>query len=216
MIWDKLEKFKEDCVASFNKIEDERVVILDSIVKFLAEKVKSRGSASIQFICTHNSRRSQLSQVWMEAAMTHYAMNDVQVFSGGTEVTAFHANALNALANVGMKIIPLSEGANPVNAIRYELAVRPVYTFSKTFDHAANPMNSFGAVMNCHHADTNCPYIPNAENRFNLWYGDPGQFDNTPSQDKMYADVNRQIAIEQLYIASELAGKLKKSTKSTK
>lgn len=210
MIWDKLKKFKEECIASFDQIEDDRTPVLDKIVKYLAEKVKSRGSASIQFICTHNSRRSQLSQVWMEAAMTHYAMNDVQVFSGGTEVTAFHANALTALANAGMKIIPLNEGDNPVIAIRYELAVRPVYTFSKTFDHAVNPMNSFGAVMNCHHADANCPYIPNAEARFNLWYGDPGQFDGSPSQDKMYADVNKQIAIEQLYIASKLAAKLKK------
>jgi arsenate reductase len=138
------------------------------------------------------------------------------VFSGGTEVTAFHANAITALANAGMKIIPLGDADNPVIAIRYELTVRPVYTFSKTFDHAVNPMNSFGAVMNCHHADANCPYIPNAETRFNLWYGDPGQFDGSPSQDQMYADVNRQIATEHLYIASKLAVKLKKASKTTK
>ncbi len=210
MIWDKLKKYKEECIASFDNIDEDRVEVLDKMVKYLADKIKKRGSASVQFICTHNSRRSQLSHVWMEAAMTYFGMNDVQVFSGGTEATEFNPNALKALSNAGMKVIALGDGPNPVTAVRYELAVRPVYTFSKTFDHAVNPLNSFAAVMNCDHADTNCPYIPNAEVRFNLWYGDPGQFDGSPSQDKMYADVNRQIATEHLYIASKLAQKVKK------
>ena len=179
-------------------ISAERKVLLDEMAAYLQEKISNRKEIRLNFICTHNSRRSQFSQIWAQTAAAYYGI-DAYSYSGGVEVTAFNPRAVAAIQRDGFKVLK-KEGENPVYFVFYSEGKEPIVTFSKVFDDAVNATKEFAAVMTCDHADENCPFIPGAEKRFPLRYEDPKAFDDTPLEEKMYSERSRQIAAELFYL----------------
>lgn len=196
----------ENTIASLNldAISKERKLTLQPLVDYIQSKVTENKNANLNFICTHNSRRSHLSQVWAQAAAHFYQLKNVYCYSGGTEATALFPIAAKTLEQAGFKIEFLSEGKNPVYAIKYAENEHPIIGFSKTFDHAFNPKSEFAAIMTCSDADANCPFIPGAENRIPIKYDDPKAFDNTPQQAEKYEERSNQIAAEMFYVFSKI------------
>ena len=72
----------------FETISPERKAILLPLINFIQEKVNKKQEIRLNFICTHNSRRSHLSQVWAQTAAAHFNVKNVFCYSGGTEATA--------------------------------------------------------------------------------------------------------------------------------
>ncbi|HEY9220908.1 MAG TPA: protein-tyrosine-phosphatase [Lutibacter sp.] len=196
----------EKTIASLNldAISNERKQILQPLIDYIQTKVTENKNANLNFICTHNSRRSHLSQVWAQAAAHFYNLKNVYCYSGGTEATALFPMAAKTLEKAGFKIEVLSEGKNPVYAIKFDENKHPIIGFSKTFDDAFNPQSEFAAIMTCSDADANCPFIPGAEKRIPVKYDDPKAFDNTPQQAEKYEERSNQIAAEMLYVFSKI------------
>lgn len=48
----------------FDTILDERKALLKQLTEFISNKIKSDKKIELIFICTHNSRRSHISQLW--------------------------------------------------------------------------------------------------------------------------------------------------------
>lgn len=185
-------------------ISNERKQILQPLIDYIQTKVTENNNVNLNFICTHNSRRSHLSQVWAQAAAHFYNLKNVYCYSGGTEATALFPMAAKTLEQAGFEIEILSEGKNPVYAIKYAENEHPIVGFSKTFDHLFNPKSDFVAIMTCSHADANCPFIAGAEKRIPVKYDDPKAFDNTPQQAEKYRERSNQIAMEMLYVFSQI------------
>ena len=196
----------ENPIASINTeaVSEERKQTLQPLIAYIQSKVSENNNANLNFICTHNSRRSHLSQIWAQAAAHFYHIKNVYCYSGGTEATALFPMAAKTLVNAGFEIEVLSEGKNPVYAIKYAENEHPVIGFSKTFDDAFNPKSAFAAIMTCSHADANCPFIPGAEKRIPVKYDDPKAFDNTPQQAEKYEERSNQIAAEMFFVFSEI------------
>lgn len=189
---------------SFREISLEREKILWPLIEYIQTKVTKNESINLNFICTHNSRRSHLSQVWAQVMAAYYHIPKVYCYSGGTEATALFPAAAKALEKSGIKLLKLSAEKNPIYALKFASNVQPIIGFSKTFNHPFNPDSGFAAVMTCAHADVNCPFIPEAEKRISVTYEDPKAFDNTPDQDVKYSERNRQIATEMAYVFSKV------------
>jgi len=66
----------------------DRKEVLNSIAADVASRIKAGKRADLTFICTHNSRRSHMSQIWAATAAYYYGLDGVSTFSGGTEATA--------------------------------------------------------------------------------------------------------------------------------
>ena len=181
-------------------ISSERKQTLQPLIDYIQLKLVQNKIANLNFICTHNSRRSHLSQIWAQAAAHFYNLKNVYCYSGGTEATALFPMAAKTLEQAGFEIEVLSEGNNPVYAIKYAENEHPIVGFSKTFDHSFNPKSEFAAIMTCSQADANCPFIPGAEKRIPVKYDDPKAFDNTPQQVEKYQERSNQIAVEMLYV----------------
>lgn len=197
----------EQTIAFLNieAISGERKQILQPLIDYIQTKVTENKNANLNFICTHNSRRSHLSQVWAQAAAHFYNLKNVYCYSGGTEATALFPMAAKTLEQAGFEIEVLSEGENPVYSIKYTENSPPIIGFSKTFDHPFNPKSDFAAIMTCSQADANCPFIPGAEKRIPIKYDDPKAFDNTPQQAEKYKERSNQIAAEMLYVFSKIS-----------
>jgi arsenate reductase len=171
---------------------------LDEMAAYLQEKISNRKEIRLNFICTHNSRRSQFSQIWAQTAAAYYGIA-AYCYSGGVEVTAFNPRAVAAIQRDGFKL-EKKEGENPVYFVFYSDEGEPIVTFSKVFDDSVNATKEFAAVMTCDHADENCPFIPGAEMRFPLRFEDPKSFDDSPLEEKMYSERSHQIGAELFYL----------------
>ena len=157
---------------------------------------------NINFICTHNSRRSHLSQVWAQVASAHFNIPKVHCYSGGTEETALFPKVAETLINQGFSIFKIAGSNNPVYAIKYSDNALPVIGFSKKYDSPFNPVSAFAAIMTCSQADGGCPFIAGAEKRIPITFEDPKISDGTPEQEQVYAERSLQIATEMCYVFS--------------
>ncbi|MCM4159423.1 protein-tyrosine-phosphatase [Antarcticibacterium flavum] len=185
-------------------VAEDRKNILQPLIDYIQSKVGSLEPVRLNFICTHNSRRSHLSQVWAQALACYFKVPQVSCYSGGTEATALFSAAAKTLENSGFKIEKLSDSKNPVHSIKYNTNEHPVIGFSKTYDHSFNPQTAFAAIMTCSQADVGCPFIPGAEKRIPVTYEDPKEFDGSPKQEEKYRERSRQIAAELFYVFSQI------------
>lgn len=186
------------------KVHEERLPILQDLISFIQAKVRKREPVRLNFICTHNSRRSHLAQVWAQTAAYYFGIPGVSCYSGGTEATAMFPAAVKALQADGFQIEPLSAGDNPVYAVKSGPNTPPVIGFSKTFEDPFNPDSGFAAVMTCSQADAGCPFVPGSEKRIALTYEDPKAFDDSPQQMEKYLERSHQIAAEMVYVFSKI------------
>lgn len=187
-----------------NSIPEERKVVLQSLTDHIQTKVFQNQEVRLNFICTHNSRRSHLSQIWAQVMAAHFGIPQVVTYSGGTEATAMFSMVGETLKEQGFEITSLSDGKNPVYAIAFGENNHPVIGFSKTFDHPFNPVSGFAAIMTCSQADEGCPFIAGAEKRIPITFDDPKAFDNTPQQAEKYRERSIQIATELFYVFSKI------------
>ena len=185
-------------------ISNERIEILQPLIEYIQKKVDKKEPINLNFICTHNSRRSHLSQVWAQTAAFYYGVEQVFCYSGGTEATALFPMAAATLKDHGFEIFALSKEPNPIYAIKYAKNAHPIIGFSKTYDADFNPKSDFAAVMTCSQADAGCPFILGAENRIPITYEDPKAFDGTPQQAAKYRERSLQIATELTYVFSQI------------
>ena len=184
-------------------ISDDRKSLLRTISKAIAEEYKLKNVVNLNFICTHNSRRSQLGQVWSFYA-AHYFNLNINAFSGGTEVTAFYRNTVKTLQKVGFEfqLVDFSH-QNPTYQISIKNTKKAILGFSKLY---SNPINvaPFMAITTCTNADINCPFIPAASYRFHLPFVDPKHADKSEKQEEIYLQTSEQIAGEIYFIFADV------------
>ena len=186
----------------FDKIPEERKQQLKKIALYLQTKLGSEKKASLVFICTHNSRRSHMGQLWANAAAEYYGIKGVENYSGGLEITAFNERSVKALTKAGFQITKKSEGTNPNYEVIYAQDAPIVKAFSKKYMDAPNPTSNFAAIMTCSHADKNCPIVQGASIKIAIPYEDPKEADGKPNETEVYNERCKQIATEVMYAFS--------------
>ena len=194
----------KELIEEFNQIPSERKEILRELSLFIQRNVKANQPVYLNFICTHNSRRSHLSQLWAQAAAYYYGIPEVHCFSGGTEATAFNPRAVKAMREAGFQITLMKEGDNPLYNVQFADDAKPVMAFSKKYDDPFNYNKDFAAIMTCSHADENCPMVLGAIKRIALTYDDPKDFDGTLQEKAKYKERALQIGREILFAFSQV------------
>lgn len=187
-----------------DSITQERKAVLQPLANYIQTKVEQKQDIRINFICTHNSRRSHLSQIWAQAIASHFNIKNVFCYSGGTQATALYPMVVQTLENSGFKIETISEGNNPVYSIKYADNAHSIIGFSKKLTDNFNPKSEFAAIMTCSQADGGCPFIAGAEQRIPITFEDPKAFDNTPLQKEKYNERSLQIATELFFVFSQI------------
>ena len=185
-------------------VPNERKEILQPLIDYIQDKVNNNKEIHLNFICTHNSRRSHLSQIWAQTMAFHFNVKNVFCYSGGTEATAMFPKVGETLVNQGFEMQKLSETENPVYAIKFDENQHPIICFSKTYFDDFNPKTHFAAIMTCNNADEGCPMVFGADARFPIKYDDPKAFDGTYLMNEKYTERSLQIASEMYYVFSQI------------
>lgn len=181
-----------------------RKEILLPLIDYIQDKYRQQSDCNINFICTHNSRRSHLAQVWAQVAAAYYRIPLVNCYSGGTEETALFPKIAETLKQQGLDVQILSDSVNPIYALKYGPNAAPIIGFSKKYDAPFNPQTGFAAVMTCSQADGGCPFIAGAEKRIPITYEDPKISDGTAQQNQVYYNRSLEIAAELFYVFAQI------------
>lgn len=196
----KIEQLIE--LMNVNAISPKRKILLESFAKAITSQMAAHGKADLVFICTHNSRRSQLSQVWASVFANKHHLN-ITAFSGGTEATAVAPQVISTLKYFGFDISS-EPGPNSVHKVSFSETRTSISLSSKLFDDSENPTNNFIAAMTCSDADENCPIIHGCSDRIPLTYNDPKLFDGSAMETTMYQFEAFKIGLEVKYTFSLL------------
>ena len=189
---------------STERISEERKIILQPLIEFISSKISKNEEVRLNFICTHNSRRSHLSQIWAQTMANYYQTENVFCYSGGTEATAMFQKVVETLTNQGFEILKLSETENPVYAMKFAENEHAVICFSKKYNDDFNPKSAFSAILTCDSADENCPIVYGAEARIPIKYEDPKKSDGTPEMNETYFNRSLEIATEMKFVFENL------------
>jgi arsenate reductase len=185
-------------------VPNERKEVLYPLVEYIQNKVNTSEEIRLNFICTHNSRRSHLSHIWAQTMAFHFGIDTIFCYSGGTEATALFPKVAETLTHQGFQIQQLSQDQNPVYAVKFDNNQQPIIGFSKTYFDDFNPKSNFAAIMTCSNADEGCPMVFGAEARFPIKYEDPKAFDGTEVMNEKYTERSLQIASELYFVFSQI------------
>lgn len=184
-------------------ISDERKAELRQLSGYVTQCRQQNRPARLTFVCTHNSRRSHLTQIWAQVGATVFGLDHVQTFSGGTEVTACNPRTVAALQRAGLVITtPDASVSNPLYSVSWSKECSPLVCFSKVFNQSPNPVSDYCAIMTCSHADQHCPVAIGCDLRLAIRYEDPKISDDTPQEAATYDERCRQIARKMLFAMS--------------
>ena len=198
-----LTEYVKKVIPMMARISEARKLELKKLARFIEAKAKNGEPANLTFICTHNSRRSHLSQLWSATAAAYYGIANVKTFSGGTEATAFNPRAVAAVERAGFKVTK-GEGDNPHYQVTFSEGAPAQECFSKKYSDSSNPQTNFAAVMTCSKADESCPIVEGAVVRVAIPYVDPKVSDGSPQEASTYDQRTAQIASEMFYLFSQV------------
>jgi hypothetical protein len=195
----KLKTYIQKVILDIDKIPDKRKKLLSDIVDYIKQGCLNENRANIIFICTHNSRRSQLAQCWSIASYQYYKLKNIKFFSGGLEITSFNLNTLKALKRSGF-IIDQKGQKEHTYLLKTSKNSGGQKFFSKMYDYKSNPKRKFLAIMTCSDADKKCPVVRGADKRTFLPYQDPRISDGSGLEKSAYDQSCYLIAQEMFYI----------------
>lgn len=179
------------------EVSNKRVFLINEIVNYIYKKTSENKIPKLNFICTHNSRRSQLCQFWASFFSNYYNIK-CEVYSGGTVETEVHKSVLNNISDYGFNI-SFKECNNPIYSIKFKNQNLGNY-FSKFYYNFENPKNEFAAIMTCSDAENNCPVVEGSEIKFSLPYEDPKKYDKSKNEKNEYKKTSETIASEMNYL----------------
>jgi len=200
-------KVLKTCVAleaAQSNIPQNRKKILRELSEYISEKQALYEVAQIVVVCTHNSRRSHMAQLWLAVAADFYGLSNIETFSGGTEATALNPRVIPALVEVGFHVEKGASAQNPIYRISWSHGTNPYEAFSKKYDKEPNPDQDFAAVMVCSEADEACPFVEGCDFRLALPFDDPKEYDDTIVEAEKYLERMLDIGREMIYVMSRV------------
>ncbi len=204
----KVESYVKERRAEISQIPEERRAELLKISEYITSCQAAKRPAKLLFVCTHNSRRSHLAQLWAQIAATHFEIHGLETFSGGTETTAMNIRTVAALQRAGLTITTADNASpNPIYSVVFSQDETPCLCFSKTLTEKPNPTDKFAAIMTCTSADQSCPNVKGCELRLSLPYEDPKVADDTLQETVAYDEKSKEIAREMLFVMSRVASR---------
>jgi len=169
-MFEKVENLCEVLEKEFDLIPKERKKKLLSLSDYVSRKIEANETPTLIVICTHNSRRSHIGQLWSAVGADYFNLPEIQTFSGGTEATAFNIRAVRAFQKVGFEIsTEETDSDNSTYQVRWKKGMEPYRAFSKKYDGEPNPKENFAAIMVCSQADEGCPIVVGCDFRLSFW-----------------------------------------------
>lgn len=203
----KLYNYCTDALSQTSTIAADRKVALDNLAAEMANK------RYLLFTCKTNSRRTLLLQAWAQTAFVYTGLFNKFAISTGDTVTEVYSEIANVLTASGFFCSSAENGADKgyVISVNDELPINIILS-----------KNYFGTIDTTHIIIANIcsenehSNIALATKHFDLPYQSPTIFDKTAMEKPKYAELNKTIAIEMMYLAQKTKENIAKTMKPKK
>tara|TARA_B100001079_G_scaffold142196_1_gene121790 strand:+ start:344 stop:916 length:573 start_codon:yes stop_codon:yes gene_type:complete len=188
------EEFKDffSKINQYNPEKDKKNYLDDVVSKI--EKILPITN-NIVFLCTHNSRRSQLCQVWGSILSKIYNI-DLKFNSAGTEKTEVHKTIFYCFSNVGIEIKDSKIFYGDLSLSLHSKVLEEIQS------------DKFISIMTCSDAEKSCPSDSRSIRNISMIYQDPKIFDDTEKEREEYSKTSKLIAEELNYIIKNLVNSI--------
>lgn len=204
MVNDKLKKYIDKAAKNADSIEASRKESLLKVADYISARLKDQQMAYLVFMCTHNSRRSIISQTLAKAAAAWQNIQMLRTYSGGLNATEFSPIAADALDRTGLKVVKYVDIQNSPFNIFYDDEDVPVIAFSKVYNAPSMPREGFALITNCSESEKDCPNMPGTEVRISLGYDDPLAYEGKSNQDGNYDKLVERVATEMAFMMKQV------------
>ncbi len=207
-LFPELEHFCKARSAEYDLIALERQAELLRLSTYIKAKQQKGADCKLMVICTHNSRRSHMGQLFLALGAAHFGLSRIFTFSGGTEATAFNPRAVKSLQEIGFRFkTENAEADNPIYEVSWSSDQLTYQAYSTRFDEPPNPESDFAAIMVCNSADEACPFVAGSDFRIALPFEDPKIYDDMELESVMYTARALQIAREMFFVCENVKDK---------
>lgn len=110
--------------------------LINRLAYVIAEEIDATGELDLVLVDRHNSILSQMAEVWMNVAISHYGLKGLQVRSAGVEVDPIDKEALLTFVDWKFKVTP--DKVNPKDILRVDYGAGERSLFSKKIDLSAS------------------------------------------------------------------------------
>ncbi|BDD11434.1 arsenate reductase (plasmid) [Fulvitalea axinellae] len=202
----KLDKYIAEVALELAAVPANRVSEIERLAESIKSTLRIRDFVNLSFICTHNSRRSHIAQVWAGALAVHFGFDEkrIRTFSGGTVITVPNVRVISGLRRAGFEVDPITCSKGPAYLVTFAPDYPPIKLYSKLYDDPSNPKQDFYAIITCQEANKACPAGIGTDHRSLLKYEDPQRYDDTPLEDIMYDKCIREIGREMYLLMSKV------------
>lgn len=206
LLYPQIQTFCSNLVKEYEQIAAYRQAALLSLSDYITNQLRADKAVNIISICTHNSRRSHLAQLWLAVFADYFQLKNIRTYSGGTEATALNPRIVKTLLQTGFQIIVENAQSNNPH---YELywknhQEQPYILFSKYYKDHPNPTKDFAALLVCDNANEACPLVSSADFRLAHTYKDPKIADDTAQEMVTYTQSCHQIALEMAFVLQQV------------
>ncbi len=70
-------------------LSEERKTVLQPLIDYINSKKKEEKPIQLNFICTHNSRRSHLAQIWAQTMAEYFRIKNITCYPAGRKLLPF-------------------------------------------------------------------------------------------------------------------------------
>lgn len=188
------EKLFKKSLDQMSTIKEGRLNILDKIAVIVGKDLTNSLPVNFVFVCTHNSRRSQMAEFALKSFLNVLHFSEIGVYSCGIEKTAVAQPVIELFKNLGLDVTEQEHGV---------MVGKHIVLTSKNHKDPSLPQNLL-AIMVCDHAAESCPFVPSFTQRFSLEFHDPKSSDGSPEEVAAYHKAWTKISREMAYLALKI------------
>jgi len=186
-------------------IKKERKTKLAVLAAQIKQLKRELSPVEIMVVCTHNSRRSHMGELWLRVGIDYYGLSNLRIHSAGTERSAINIRTIRSFQAIGLLVEKsMNKEENPNYKINWRTDEKSYTGYSKEIGSEELPTNGIVSILVCEDAAENCPFIVGSKLRINLPYEDPKRYDDTLEERTKYLERNLEIGSEMFYLLSEL------------
>jgi hypothetical protein len=190
----ELSKFCAQALKDTNTINTERKILLNKIAQELINK------KYVLFTCKTNSRRTQLLQAWAQASFMYSGLFNKFSLSTGDIITEVYPEVSNVLQASGFYCSYVDDGENKGYLVSVSKDMPINIILSKNYFGIID--TTYIVIVDvCFEEETS--NITSSSPHYDLPYQSPSIYDRTPLEKKKYAELNKTIAIEMMYLAQK-------------
>lgn len=197
----KLYNYIHELEDQFQAIPNKKKEKLDSISAYILENQRLGKVSKISFVSKNNAQRTQLCQIWLDAAAKYYGLREISSFSAGYTPKTFSPKIVDALKRSYLLVEKMSNTGSVAYQVMASKKSVPLLAYAKSFSDGMNPKKDYMAVFVQEYSEAIINMLAIGSNQtIFLNYLEPIEYSKKKMEIEEYDALCKTIALDMVYV----------------